>query len=72
MPFRKRRNPFPAGSSFSFIRKSHSGWVKSPVARSRTPLTRPHVAMASKVISFEVARENFEWRWRSATNFIGI
>ena len=70
-PFRKRRKPFPAGSSFSFIRKSHSGCVKSPVARSRTPLTLAQQAIASKVMSFDVARENFEWTWRSATNFMG-
>ncbi len=58
-PF-SRRKPLPIGSSFSFIRNSHSGWVKSPVASREMPLTLAHGARVSRTMSRDVAREYFE------------
>jgi hypothetical protein len=68
--FFRRKNPFPAGSNFSFARKSHSGWVKSPVARRDMPLILAQYASVSREVFREVALENLEWMWRSATYFI--
>jgi hypothetical protein len=60
VPFLSRRNPLPMGSSFSFMRNSHSGWVKSPVASRPMPLTLAQGASVSRTMSRDVAREYLE------------
>ena len=63
---RRRNRPGSAGTSLSFSSARHAGWVKSPVPTMPIPFLRPQIARCSRSQFRLVAREYFEWMWRSA------